>query len=101
AQSPFPGQLIASNLPAGRYVAAALLVAAGVTIAVLLLRRPPRTAGAAALFCGYGLLTAILLMPTTRFGYVLYPVALLVWGFALSRHTASRAPQRDRALYRL
>ena len=101
AQSPFPGQLIASSLPAGRYVAAALLVAAGLAIAVLLVRRPPRTAAAAALFSGYGLLTAILLMPTTRFGYLLYPVALLVWGFTLSRHTASRAPRRDPALYRL
>jgi hypothetical protein len=101
AQSPFPGQLIGSSLPAGRYVAAAMLVAAGLAIAVLLLRRPPRTAGAAALFSGYGLLAAILLMPTTRFGYLLYPVALLVWGFTLSRHTASQAPRRDPALYRL
>ena len=60
AQSPFPGYLIATALPAGRLVAAALLVAAGVAIAVRLLRRPPRTAAATALICGYGLLAAIL-----------------------------------------
>jgi len=101
AQSPFPGQLIASSLPAGRVVAAALLVAAGLAIAVVLLRRPPRTAASAARFSGYGLLAAILLMPTTRFGYLLYPVALLVWAFTLSQHTAVKAPQRDAALYRL
>ncbi|KIR64369.1 MULTISPECIES: glycosyltransferase 87 family protein [Micromonospora] len=85
AQSPFPGHLIATALPAGRVVAAALLVAAGAAIAVRLLHRPPRTAAAAALICGYGLLAAILLMPTTRFGYLLYPVALLAWAAALAR----------------
>lgn len=100
AQSPFPGYLIASSVPGGRYVALGLLVLAGLTIAALLLRRPPRTAASAALFCGYGLLTAILLMPTTRFGYLLYPIAFLVWATALSRPTATSAPRRDTALYR-
>ncbi|MEV4540092.1 glycosyltransferase 87 family protein [Micromonospora echinaurantiaca] len=83
AQSPFPGHLIASTLPGGRIVAAALLVAAGLAIAVRLTRRPPRSAVTAALICGYGLLAAILLMPSTRFGYLLYPVAFLVWAPAL------------------
>ncbi|MBG6068812.1 glycosyltransferase 87 family protein [Micromonospora ureilytica] len=83
AQSPFPGYLIASALPAGRLIAAALLVAAGVAIAVRLARRPPRTAVATALICGYGLVAAIALMPTTRFGYLLYPLALLTWAPAL------------------
>ncbi len=45
-------------------------------IARRLLRRPPRTASAAAAVAAYGLLAAILLMPSTRFGYLLYPVAL-------------------------
>ena len=105
AQSPFPGYLIAQALPGGRYVAIGLLVTVALTIAVVLLRRPPRTAAAAALFCGYGLLAAILLMPTTRFGYLLYPLALLVWapalGAALSRPTGTTAPHSDTALYRL
>ncbi|SCG79165.1 Protein of unknown function [Micromonospora echinaurantiaca] len=83
AQSPFPGHLIATTLPGGRIVAAALLVAAGLAIAVRLARRPPRSAVTAALICGYGLLAAILLMPSTRFGYLLYPVAFLVWAPAL------------------
>ncbi|MEV6691336.1 glycosyltransferase family 87 protein [Micromonospora sp. NPDC051196] len=83
AQSPFPGQLIAANLPAGRAVAAALLVAAGLAIAIRLARRPPRTARTISLICGYGLLAAILLMPTTRFGYLLYPIAFLAWAPAL------------------
>ncbi|MEU5528724.1 glycosyltransferase 87 family protein [Micromonospora chersina] len=90
AQSPFPGHLIATALPAGRLIAAALLVAVAVAIAVRLLRRPPRTAAATALICGYGLLAAILLMPSTRFGYLLYPLALLVTAPALA--LAERRP---------
>jgi hypothetical protein len=101
AQSPFPGYLISTTVPGGRYVAAALLVAAAGTIAVVLVRRPPRTAATAALICGYGLLAAILLMPTTRFGYLLYPVAFLVWAPALSDHTVDAASRGDPALYRV
>ncbi|GAA0428041.1 hypothetical protein Aca07nite_34670 [Actinoplanes capillaceus] len=92
AQSPFPGYLISQAVPGGRYVAAGLLVAAAAVIGVLLVRRPPRTAATAALICGYGLLAAILLMPTTRFGYLLYPVALLLWAPAL-RVFAGRTQQ--------
>ncbi len=92
AQSPFPGHLIASSVPGGRLLAAALLVAAGAAIGVRLLRRPPRTAAAATTICGYGLLAAILLMPTTRFGYLLYPVAFLVWASALRAPPTSPAP---------
>ncbi|WP_212998622.1 glycosyltransferase 87 family protein [Winogradskya consettensis] len=85
AQSPFPGYLIAQALPGGRYVAIGLLFAAGLAIAVRLIQHPPHTAATAALFCGYGLLAATLLMPTTRFGYLLYPLAFLVWAPALGR----------------
>jgi hypothetical protein len=79
AASPFPGHLIATTLPGGRAIAAVLLLAAGAAIGWSLLRRPPRDAAAAALVCAYGLTAAILLMPSTRFGYLLYPVAFLVW----------------------
>ncbi|MGC4806484.1 glycosyltransferase 87 family protein [Micromonospora sp. DT233] len=92
AQSPLPGHLIATALPAGRAVAAALLVAVGVGIAVRLLRRPPRTAAATAAICGYGLLAAIVLMPSTRFGYLLYPIALLAWVPALTCREPAAAP---------
>jgi hypothetical protein len=101
AQSPFPGYLISTGVPGGRYIAAALLVAVAGAISVVLVRRPPRTAATAALFCGYGLLAAILLMPTTRFGYLLYPVALLVWAPALRNPTGTTAPRGDAALYRV
>jgi hypothetical protein len=83
AESPFPGELIAAHLPGGHTIAAALLVLAGLAIAGWLLRHPPRDAGTAALVCAAGLLTAILLMPATRFGYLLYPIAYAVWAPAL------------------
>jgi Glycosyltransferase family 87 len=101
AQSPFPGYLISTGVPGGRYVAAALLVAVAAAIAAVLVRRPPRTAATAALFCGYGLLAAILLMPTTRFGYLMYPIALLVWSPALRNPTGVAAPRGDATLYRV
>jgi hypothetical protein len=106
AQSPFPGYLIAQNVPAGRLVAAALLVAVAVAITVRIVRRPPRTSASASMIIGWGLLAAILLMPTTRFGYLLYPIAFLVWtaalraaeGPALSNHTATSDPKDDMGL---
>ena len=80
AQSPLPGHLLATSVPGGRALAIGLLLAAGAAIAVWLWRRPPPTAARAALVCGYGLLAATLLLPSTRFGYLLYPAAFLVWG---------------------
>ncbi|MEW2382476.1 glycosyltransferase family 87 protein [Micromonospora sp. NPDC047707] len=97
AQSPFPGHLVATALPAGRAFAVVLLLAAGLAIAVRLARRPPRTAADAALVCGYGLLAAILLMPSTRFGYLLYPLAFLVWAPALARPVGSVGSANHRA----
>ncbi|MGK5737742.1 glycosyltransferase family 87 protein [Micromonospora sp. URMC 103] len=97
AQSPFPGHLIATGLPGGRLIAAALLVVVGTAIAVRLARRPPRTAAATALICGYGLLAAIALMPSTRFGYLLYPLALLAWAPALRDTEDAGDPTRETA----
>jgi hypothetical protein len=95
AQSPFPGYLIASTLPGGRIIAGALLVAAGLAIAVRLVRHPPRTAADAALVCAYGLLIAILLMPSTRFGYLLYPAAFALWVPALRLEPRRRAEEQS------
>ncbi|WP_433619560.1 glycosyltransferase 87 family protein [Dactylosporangium sp. CA-139114] len=79
AQSPLPGYLIASALPAGRTVALALLLLAGAVIALLLVRNPPRSSGRAAAYIAAGLTAAIMLTPATRFGYLLYPVAFLAF----------------------
>lgn len=97
AQSPFPGHLIASALPAGRLLAVGSLLAVGLAIAIRLAYRPPRTAAAASLVCGYGLLVALLLMPTSRFGYLLYPLAFLAWAPALARPESANHPRSWRA----
>jgi hypothetical protein len=83
AASPLPGHLIARSLPAGEAIAKVLLALAAVAILVALLRRPPDTAARAGLYCGVALLVAMLLLPSTRFGYLLYPAALLLWVPAL------------------
>jgi hypothetical protein len=83
AASPLPGHLIATWLPGGGVIATVLLLSAGVVAAVVAIRTPPRTAAASAVFAGSGLLAAFLLLPATRFGYLLYPVVLLVWAAAL------------------
>ena len=93
AQSPLPGQLIASSTGAGRTIALSLLVAAGLAIGVWLLRRPPKTTGSAALVVALGLTAAIMLIPSTRFGYLLYPAAFAALWWAL-RQPAAEAPDQ-------
>ncbi|WP_051325266.1 glycosyltransferase 87 family protein [Glycomyces tenuis] len=96
AQSPLPGFLVAQYVPGGEVIAPVLLGAAALLIATLLWRRPPTTAAAAALWGAAGLSAAFLLMPSTRFGYLLYPVVLLGWWLPL-RDAAATAPPPGRS----
>ena len=91
AASPLPGHLIAQTGHIGHLIAVALLVLAGLAIAVSLVVRPPRDVPAATwrLIIGLGLM--FLLAPATRFGYFLYPLGLLAWllaAMAGRRHAA-------------
>ncbi len=79
AQSPLLGHLLASLGPAGHDAAVALLVLAGVAIAVSLAVRPPATIRAAALLVALSLALMFTLSPATRFGYFAYPVGLCGW----------------------
>ncbi len=83
AASPLPGHLLAVAVPGGQLLALALLAATAVLVAVRLVRRPTRTAADAAQLIGWTLLAAILFLPASRFGYLLYPVTFLVWAPAL------------------
>lgn len=106
AASPLIGYLIANNLPGGRLIALILLALAGLAIAVYLVKRPPHDVATVATVCAIGLLAAILLMPATRFGYLLYPVAFAFWVPLLRRQPHAPAahpsspgsPKRLRAL---
>ncbi|MEV0267336.1 glycosyltransferase 87 family protein [Hamadaea sp. NPDC050747] len=84
AASPLPGQLLTAYLPDGRQIAIALLLLTAAAIALSLIRQPPASVPRAALISATGLLLAILLLPATRFGYLLYPVALAAWAPVLS-----------------
>ena len=94
AASPFPGHLIADNVPGGATIATALLVLAALAIAGWLVGRPPTNAGAAAAIAAWSLVAAIALIPSTRFGYLLYPVAYVCWVPALRRPTVTAVTGR-------
>ncbi|HEX6346049.1 glycosyltransferase 87 family protein [Umezawaea sp.] len=89
AASPFPGHLLAQHVPAGRVLALVLLAAVAVALGVRLLRLPPRDEVEAARFCAAGLTAATALLPATRVGYLVYPLALLVLARAM-RDTRER-----------
>ncbi|MFE5590019.1 hypothetical protein [Streptomyces sp. NPDC056549] len=76
AASPLPGHLLAVYVPGGRVIALALLTVGALLIGVSLVVRPPGTARAAAARLGLGLGLAMTLMPSTRFGYLVYPLTL-------------------------
>lgn len=96
AASPLPGYLIAQTGSGGRAVAIGLLVTAAVAVTVLVLVRPPSSAAQAAGLAAFGLLLAMLLMPATRYGYLLYPLALTGAAIALrgAGHRAGRPADR-------
>jgi hypothetical protein len=91
AQSPLPGHLLAGLGPAGRWAAIALLAAASLALAASLIVRPPADLPAAAWRLAAGLTLLFALAPASRWGYFVYPAALL--GFV--RLTAGGQAARD------
>ncbi len=79
AASPLPGHMIAQTGPTGHVIAVGMMVLAGLSIAVSLVVRPPRDVPATAWRLIIGLTLMFLLAPATRFGYFIYPAALLAW----------------------
>ena len=73
AASPFPGHLLTELGPAGHVVALTLLFATGLAMLLWLVLRPPTTAADAMWRIVAGMGAAILLMPASRFGYLVYP----------------------------
>jgi len=97
AASPLAGYLLAQHVPGGRILALVLLGFAAAVIGAYLLWRRPRDVAAVANLCAVGLLVAILLMPATRFGYLLYPVAFAFWAPCLKNGSAEQEPEVGRA----
>lgn len=102
AASPLPGHMLADLGTVGHTCVVVLMAMAAVTFAAWLLLRPPRTAQAAAwrLTVGYAVMFTI--DPSSRFGYYMYPLALLGWlaftTFSSERSLASPPPSLSPAL---
>jgi Glycosyltransferase family 87 len=79
AQSLTPGDLLARLGPGGHAAAVALLLLAGLSVAVSLVVRPPRTLRAATWLLAIGLTLMFALGPAERFGYFIYPLGLAGW----------------------
>jgi hypothetical protein len=91
ARSPLPGHfLVATFGPPGHATAIALLALTGVVFAVSLVTTPPTTQGGAAIRIGLGLSMLFALCPATRFGYLIYPLALFAWAALTARPGAAR-----------
>jgi hypothetical protein len=92
AASPFPGHLIASIGPVGHTLALVLVGLTAVALVVWLVRTPPRTGSEAMSKAGIVLAAALLVVPASRYGYLVYP--LVLWGAAMAFAVAERAASR-------
>ncbi len=82
AASPLLGQVLVNVLPHEKRIVTMVLLFVGAAIVLAALRRwPPRTTGAAARFTAFAMCVATVLAPATRFGYLIYPANLVVWGW--------------------
>jgi hypothetical protein len=93
AASPLPGHLLASTGPAGDAAAVAILLVAALAFAAWLIGRPPRTYRDVAVRLAIAYILLFTLAPATRYGYYIYPLALLFW-LPLSR---GHEPRRQEA----
>lgn len=98
AASPLPGYLIAQLGPVGHAAALALLALAACAIVTWLFARPPRDAAAVTQRIAVSLGTAICLAPATRWGYLVYPLALAgaMIGFAAGEKAVDGSTDQTR-----
>jgi hypothetical protein len=85
ADSPLPGHLLATTGLAGHWAAIGLLCAAGLAMGASLVVRPPADTRAAAWRLAASLTIMFALAPASRWGYFVYPAALL--GFVSMTHS--------------
>jgi hypothetical protein len=78
AASPLLGHVLAQTV-VGHTIVVILLIGSGVAIAVSLVFRPPRDVPAATIRLVLGLSAMFVLAPSTRFGYFIYPAAMVLW----------------------
>ena len=97
AASPLLGQVLVHAFFHHKLLVTGLLLVVGAgVVLVTLLKHPPRTPAAAARFAAFTMALATLLAPATRFGYLIYPANLVVWGYLLDGVPLRRTQRRDR-----
>jgi hypothetical protein len=79
AASPLLGHVLAQTGPLGHTIVVILLIGSGLAIAVSLVIRPPKDVPAATIRLVIGLSAMFILAPSTRFGYFIYPAAMVLW----------------------
>ena len=79
AASPLLGHVLAQTGAVGHTVVVILLIGSGLAIAASLVVRPPRDVPAATVRLVIGLSAMFVLAPSTRFGYFIYPAAMVLW----------------------
>ena len=96
AASPLLGHVLASTGVIGHTIVVILLVGSGLAIAVSLVVRPPRDVPAATIRLVLGLSAMFVLAPSTRFGYFIYPAAMVLWLLvAQAGRKAASQPEPD------
>jgi len=79
AASPLLGHVLAQTGPLGHTIVVILLIGSGLAIAASLVIRPPKDVPAATIRLVIGLSAMFILAPSTRFGYFIYPAAMVLW----------------------
>ena len=88
AASPLLGQVLVSIFPSEKKNITYLLLLIGVLLVVAAFYKyRPKSVADAAKFAAFVMFLATILAPATRFGYLIYPVNLFVWGYFLSPNT--------------
>ncbi|MGH9172083.1 MAG: glycosyltransferase family 87 protein [Acidimicrobiales bacterium] len=83
AKSPLPGRELLKHLPGSGLIELVLLGAVIVVLLVLVARHLPRDPSQAAVWTAVAMVAVTLGAPASRFGYLIYPLNLLVWAFVL------------------
>ena len=96
AASPLLGHVLAQTGVVGHTIVVILLIGSGLAIAVSLVIRPPRDVPAATIRLVLGLSAMFILAPSTRFGYFIYPAAMVLW-LVVSQAGRKLADQPDPA----
>jgi hypothetical protein len=94
ADSPLLGHVLAQTGVVGHTAVVILLVGSGLAIAVSLVVRPPRDVPAATVRLVLGLSAMFVLAPSTRFGYFIYPAAMVIWLLVAGAGRRVAAPLR-------